>query len=72
MKVHYDKDEDILMIELARKKIDDTIETEHSLVSVTEKGEPVLLEIFDASKFFAEQGKVLPKEIKQKFFANAS
>jgi len=72
MKVHYDKDEDILMIELARKKIDDTIETEHSLVSVTEKGEPVLLEIFDASKFFAEESKVLPKEIKQKFFATAS
>ena len=72
MRVHYDKDEDILMIELTRKKIDDTIETEHSLVSVTEKGEPVLLEIFDASKFFAEESKVLPKEIKQKFFASAS
>lgn len=72
MKVHYDKDEDILMIELARKKIDDTIETEHSLVSVTEKGEPVLLEIFDASKFFIEESKVLPKEIKQKFFAITS
>ena len=71
MKVHYDKDEDILMIELARKKIDDTIETEHSLVSLTEKGEPVLLEIFNASKFFAEESRVLPKEIKQKFFATA-
>ena len=69
MKVHYDKDEDILMIELVRKKIDDTYETENGLVSVTEKGEPILLEIFNASKFFAEEGKVLPKEIKVKFFS---
>lgn len=72
MRVHYDKDEDILMIELTRKKIDDTIETEHSLVSITEKGEPVLLEIFNASKFFAAESRVLPQEIKQKFFATAS
>lgn len=71
MKVHYDKDEDILMIVLAKKKIDDTWETESGLVSVTEKGEPVLLEIFNASKFFAAESKVLPKEIKEKFFASA-
>lgn len=74
MKVHYDKDEDILTIVLAKKgqKIDDTYETENSLISVTEKGEPVLVDIFDASKFFAEESKVLPKEIKQKFFASSS
>lgn len=69
MKVHYDIEEDILMIELARKKIDDTIETERSLISVTETGEPVLIEIFDASKFFAAESRVLPQTIKQKFFA---
>ena len=69
MKVHYDIDEDILMITLAQKKIDDSFETEHGIVSVTEKGEPVMLEIFGAKKFFAEESKVLPKEIKQKFFS---
>ncbi len=69
MKVHYDKEEDILMIELARKKIDDSYETEHSLISVDSKGEPILVEIFEAKKFFSEEGKVLPKEIKQKFFS---
>lgn len=74
MRVRYDKDEDILMIVLAKKgqKIDDTYETENSLVSVTEKGEPIMVEIFDASKFFAEESRVLPREIKQKFFATAS
>ncbi len=48
-----------------------TWETESGLVSVTEKGEPVLLEIFNASKFFAAESKVLPKEIKEKFFVPA-
>ena len=74
MKVHYDKDEDILTIILTRKKVrlDDTYETEHGFVGVTEKGEPIMVDIFDASKFFAEESKVLPKEIKQKFFAIAS
>jgi len=74
MRVRYDKDEDILMIVLVKRgqKIDDTYETENSLVSVTEKGEPIMVEIFNASKFFAEESKVLPKEIKQKFFATAS
>lgn len=70
MKVHYDKDEDILMIQLSEKKIDDTVETETGLVSVAKDGEPVMLEIFHASKFFAAESKVLPKEIKQKFFAS--
>ncbi len=72
MKVHYDENEDILMIVLDRKKIDDTYETEHSLVSVTEKGEPVLVEIFEASKFFKEESKALPNDIKQKFFTSSS
>ena len=36
MKVHYDKDEDILTIVLTRKKVklDDTYETEHGFVGV--------------------------------------
>lgn len=69
MKVQYDKDQDILTLVLNKKPIDDSWETENSILSVTKKGEPVLLEIFKATKFFLEEGKVLPKELKQKFFA---
>lgn len=69
MKVNYNKNEDILMIQLVNKKIDDAYETENMIVHISKKGEPVLLEIFSASKFFAEESKVLPKEIKQKFFS---
>lgn len=71
MKVHYDKDEDILMLILSQKKIDDSYETENSIVSISEEGEPVMLEIFGAMKFFAAESKALPKEIKQKFFATS-
>ena len=70
MKVHYDENEDILMIELSRGKIDDTYEVDNGLVSVSEKGKPLLIEIFKASEFFESESKVLPREIKQKFFAN--
>lgn len=76
MEVHYDKEEDIFMIVLDsknkdNKKIDDTFETDFGNVSVTANGEPVIIEIYDAKKYFAEQSKVLPREIKQKFFSNA-
>lgn len=69
MKVHYDKEEDILMLELSRGKIDDTYEVDNGLVSVSEKGKPLLIEIFKASEFFERESKVLPREIKEKFFS---
>ncbi len=51
MKVHYDENEDILMIELSRGKRGDTYEVDNGLVSVSEKGKPLLIEIFKASVF---------------------
>lgn len=68
MKLRYDKEEDILMIELARKKIDHAFETDNTIVHVDEDDEPILLEIFNASKFFAEEAKILPEEIKERYF----
>ena len=65
MKLHYDKDEDILMIELARKKVDDAYETDQMIVHVTEDREPVLLEIFKASKFLKDLGKVVPRNLQR-------
>lgn len=71
MEVRYDKDEDILTIVLTRKKVklDDTYETEYGFVGVTKKGEPIMVDIMNASSFFAAESRVLPREIKQKFFA---
>lgn len=64
-KINYSEDVDILTIQLSNKKIDDSYETENSVVSVDESGEPVLLEIFHASKFLKELGKVIPKRVQQ-------
>lgn len=69
MKVQYNKDEDILLIQLEEKKIDDAYETENMIVHVAKNREPVLLEIFNASNFFAQEAKVLPVEVKERFFA---
>ena len=69
MKVHYDKDEDILMIELARKKVDDAYETDQMIVHVTEDREPVLLEIFKASQFLKDLGKVVPQNLQREVWS---
>lgn len=64
-RISYSEDVDVLMIQLSNKKIDDSYETENSVVSVDENGEPVLLEIFNGKKYLKELGKTLPKDIKQ-------
>ena len=65
----YEKEDDVLMIELNNKKIDYAEQTGDFIVHFSPEREAVLLEILDASRFFAKQSRVLPKEIKQKFFA---
>ncbi len=65
----YEKEDDILMIELNNKKIDYAEQTGDLIVHFSPKREAILLEILDASHFFAQESKVLPKEIKQKFFS---
>lgn len=64
-RISYSPDVDILMIQLSDKKIDDSYETENSVVSVDKDGEPVLLEIFNGKQYLKELGKSLPKDIKQ-------
>ncbi|MDP1722648.1 MAG: hypothetical protein Q8L37_05550 [Candidatus Gottesmanbacteria bacterium] len=69
MKVHYNQNDNTLMVELLRKKVDHAYETETMIVHVSEDNEPVLLEIFDADAFLTEEAKTLPEEIKQRYFA---
>lgn len=72
MKVRYDKQSDIFMIELNEKKVDHAYENKNMIVHVSSSDEPVLLEIFNASNFFTEEAKALPAEIKEKYFSSAS
>lgn len=65
-KVSYSEDVDILMIQLSNKKIDDSYETDFGIVEIAKDKEPVLIEIFNASKFFKDLGKTkLEKSHKQ-------
>jgi len=72
MKAHYDKEEDILMLTLSNKKIDDSYETDNGIVEVASDGEPVILTIFQASSLLENLGKVIPKNIQRKFWSNES
>lgn len=70
MKVHYDSDEDILMIVLSDKKIDDSYETrEGNIVSVAEDREPIMIDIFRASKFLKDLGKAIPRKIQRELWS---
>ena len=68
MKAHYDKDEDILMLTLSNKRIDDSYETDNGIVEIASDGEPVILTIFKASKLLKNLGKVIPKSIQREFW----
>lgn len=69
MKVHYDKDEDILMLILSNKKIDDSYETESgNIISVAEDREPIAIDIFKASEFLKDLGKAVPASIKKELW----
>lgn len=69
MKAHYDKDEDILMLSLSNKKIDDSYETDSGIVEIAKDGEPVILTVFKASKLLKNLGKVIPRNLQRKFWS---
>ena len=62
-KISYSEDVDILMIQLSGKKLDDAYDVGNMIVQVAEDGEPVLIEIMDASKFFKEAATKFPRKI---------
>lgn len=53
MKISYDREQDIIMLELSKQKIDHAEQTGPIIVHFTKKDKPVLLEILDASDFLA-------------------
>ena len=57
------------MIELSKKRIDDSYEADNMLVQVSDDKEPVLIEIFKASRFFQHESQALPHDVKKAFFA---
>lgn len=68
MKIKYFDKDDILVLNLSNKPVDYAEESNWVVVNFDSQRQPVSIEILDASRFLAEQGRVLPDNIKQKYF----
>ena len=53
MKISYDREADIMMIEISKEKIDYAEESGTIIIHFSKKNRPVLLEILDASEFLS-------------------
>ena len=69
MKVNYNKDDDVLMIEFNSRAIDYAEQSGDLIAHFSPKRELVLLEILDASKFLKATSEVFPQEIRQQVLA---
>jgi uncharacterized protein YuzE len=61
MKIRYDREEDIVIIEVSPEKIDYAEEVGPIIVHFSNQGKPVLLEILGASEFISETTKAMAK-----------
>ena len=58
MKIKYDRDADVLTMELSDKSIDHAEEAGPMIIHLTEDNKPVLIEILDAREFLANLTKI--------------
>ena len=65
IKYRYDKEDDVLMVFMGKGKIDDAQQSGSIISHFSNKGELLLLEILDASKFLKETSSAFPQEIRQ-------
>jgi len=61
MKIRYDREEDIITLEVSSEKVDHAEEIGPIIVHFSKQGRPVLLEILDASEFIAETTRAMAK-----------
>ena len=69
LKTRYDKEDDVLMIFLGKGKVDDTQQSGNIIAHLSAKGEILLLEILEASKFLKETSQVFPSKIREQVLA---
>ena len=58
MRIGYDREKDILLIEVSRKPVDYAEELGPFIIHFSKQGHPVLLEVLDASDFLSAAIKV--------------
>ena len=69
MKAKYNKEDDVLMLEFNRKKIDYAEHSGDVIAHFSPDHEMVLLEILNASKFMKTTSNVFPKNKLKQIFA---
>lgn len=72
MKFKYNQEDDILMIELNKKKIDYAEQSGDLIVHFSPQREAVLIEILDASQFLKRAATKLPKRVLESIILRAS
>lgn len=68
MKLKYNKEDDVMLIELNNKPIDYAEQSGDLIVHFSPKREAVLLEILDASQFLKKAAKTLPSKVIRDLF----
>ena len=58
MRIGYDRDKDILLIEVSKQPVDHAEEQDPFIMHFSKRGHPVLLEVLDASEFLSTATKV--------------
>lgn len=58
MKIKYDRDADILTLEISENGIDHAEEAGPMIIHLSEDNKPVLVEILDASQFLADMTRI--------------
>jgi len=71
MDFKYNKEDDILMVELNNKPIDYAEQSGNLIVHFSPEREAVLIEVLRASKFLKQASKSLPQDVKDKVLQSA-
>lgn len=72
MKFKYNKQDDVLMIELNKQPIDYAEQSGDLIVHFSPKREAVLLEILDASEFLKNTTKAFPRSVREGIYLGVS
>ncbi|MBI2599510.1 DUF2283 domain-containing protein [Candidatus Daviesbacteria bacterium] len=72
MKAKYDKEADLLSLRISSTPYKYARQTGDIIVHYSEKKEPVLIEIVNATRFLKDTTKMLPKRIKEEISAAAA
>ena len=65
MRLSYNREDDVLMIETARGKIDHAVESWPIILHLNKEGKPVLVEILRASEFLTQATRIGLKSRKE-------